>query len=186
MNMIGYARVSTHEQNLDLQIDALEQAGCTRIYKDDGVSAVAKVRPAFEQAINALRAGDTLMIWKLDRAFRSVKQAVLMLDFFEERRILFRCLTEPIDTTTAFGRSMYQFRSILSELERSIISERTIAGMEAARQRGVKFGRPRKLSHAQVSNIQHILEGQPAVRLDDLAANFGVSARTLTRALSRA
>jgi len=185
MRMIGYARVSTHEQNLDLQIDALEKSGCTRVYKDDGVSAVAKVRPEFDQAINVLEAGDTLMIWKLDRAFRSVKQAVLMLDMFEERQILFRCLTEPIDTTNAFGRSMYQFRSILCELERGLISERTIAGMEAARRRGAKLGRPRKLSNAQVSRIQNIIKHKPTIKLDELAANFGVSPRTLNRALSR-
>ena len=185
MNKIGYARVSTNEQNLDLQIDALEQAGCTHIFKDDGVSAVAECRPGFDEALAALKSGDALFIWKLDRAFRSVKHAVLTLETFEKRCVLFRCLTEPIDTTTSIGRFTYQIRNAFAELERNIIRERTIAGMDAARRRGAKIGRPRKLSGAQISNIQTILNRHPASKLDDIAVNFGVSPRTLSRALLR-
>jgi len=185
MNKVGYARVSTQEQNLDLQIHALEQVGCTQIFKDDGVSAVAKVRPGFEQALSVLGVGDTLMIWKLDRAFRSVKDAVLMLELFEQQGIKFCCLTEQIDTTTPMGRSMYQIRSVFAELERSVISERTIAGMKAARLRGARIGRPRKLSSTQVSNIKLTLRRQPELHLEKVANNYGVSSRTISRALAR-
>ncbi|MEM8501364.1 MAG: recombinase family protein, partial [Pseudomonadota bacterium] len=99
----GYARVSTEDQSLNLQIDALEAAGCELIFKDAGVSGVAKHRPGFEDALNSMEQGDVLVVWKMDRAFRSLKNALDTLEEFEERELSFRCLTENIDTTTALG-----------------------------------------------------------------------------------
>ena len=104
LSVIGYARVSTEEQHLDLQRDALEQAGCCRIFEDQGISAVAPHRPGFEQALDALQPGDQFVIWKMDRAFRSLRHALDTLEAFESRGIAFRSLTDQIDTGTAMGR----------------------------------------------------------------------------------
>jgi DNA invertase Pin-like site-specific DNA recombinase len=181
---IGYARVSTEDQHLDLQLNALKLAGCSAIYEDHGVSATAKRRPGFEQALSSLQAGDVFVVWKMDRAFRSLKNALNILEEFENRAIEFRCLTEDIDTTTAMGKCMYQVRHAFSELERNLIRERTKAGMEAARQRGAHLGRPRKLSHPQIADIRGLLQHHPDLTLAQIAAQFGVSTRTVYRALS--
>lgn len=181
---IGYARVSTEEQNLALQWDALCEAGCAEIYSDDGVSAVARRRPAFERALAAVGEGDTLVIWKMDRAFRSLLHALRVLEDLERRRVGFRSLTEEIDTTTPMGRFIYQIRNAFSELERAMIIERTRAGIAAARRRGVHLGRPRALSAAQVIEARRALT-RPDVSLDALAAALGVHPRTLARALAR-
>ncbi|SCX83602.1 Site-specific DNA recombinase [Nitrosospira sp. Nl5] len=183
---IGYARVSTEDQHLDLQINALKLAGCSAIFEDQGISATAKRRPGFEQALSSLQAGDVFVVWKMDRAFRSLKNALNILEEFENRAIEFRCLTEDIDTTTAMGKCMYQIRHAFSELERNLIRERTKAGMEAARQRGAHLGRPKKLSHRQITQMQGLLQCHPSMTPAQIAAQFGVSTRTIYRALSRA
>lgn len=183
--IIGYARVSTEDQHLDLQIDALKLAGCSSIFEDRGVSATAKRRPGFEQALSSLRAGDVFVVWKMDRAFRSLKNALDILEEFENRAIEFRCLTEDIDTTTPMGKCMYQIRHAFSELERNLIRERTKAGMEAARQRGAHLGRPKKLSHSQIIHMQSLLQRQPDITPAQIANQFGVSSRTIYRALSQ-
>ena len=146
---IGYARVSTDEQNLDLQIDALTKAGCDQIFRDEGISAVAKSRPQFTAALEALRPGDRLVIWKMDRAFRSLLDALNVLEDLEQRGNAFHSLTEAIDTQTPMGRFAYQIINAFGELERALISERTKAGMKAAKERGVHVGRPR-LSNREV------------------------------------
>lgn len=183
--IIGYARVSTEDQHLDLQIDALKLAGCSSIFEDRGVSATAKRRPGFEQALASLQAGDVFVVWKMDRAFRSLKNALDILEAFENRAIEFRCLTEDIDTTTPMGKCMYQIRHAFSELERNLIRERTKAGMEAARQRGAHLGRPKKLSHSQIIRVQGLLQHQPNMTPVQIAGQFGVSSRTIYRALSQ-
>lgn len=183
MAIYGYARVSTEEQNLDLQRDALREAGCGEIFEDLGVSAVAKNRSGFEAALNALQDGDTLIIWKLDRAFRSLRQALDVLELLERRGIEFRSLTDQIDTTTPMGKCMYQVRNAFAELERSLISERTKAGMAAARARGKHIGRPRSLSQADIQKARKALVLEPGVTRKALAAEFGVSPQTLMRAL---
>jgi DNA invertase Pin-like site-specific DNA recombinase len=182
---IGYARVSTEDQHLDLQINALKLAGCSAIFKDQGISATAKRRPGFEQALSSLQAGDVFVVWKMDRAFRSLKNALNILEEFENRGIEFRCLTEDIDTTTAMGKCMYQVRHAFSELERNLIRERTRAGMEAARQRGTHLGRPKKLSHLQIVQMQDLLQSQPGMTPAQIAGQFGVSSRTIYRTLSQ-
>lgn len=183
--IIGYARVSTEDQHLDLQLNALMLAGCNAIFEDRGVSATAKRRPGFEQALADLQAGDVFVVWKMDRAFRSLKNALDILEEFENRAVAFRCLTENIDTSTAMGKCMYQIRHAFSELERNLIRERTKAGMEAARKRGVQIGRPRKLSHFQIAHMQGLLQRQPNMTPAQIADQFDVSPRTIYRALSQ-
>jgi DNA invertase Pin-like site-specific DNA recombinase len=182
---IGYARVSTEDQHLDLQINALKLAGCSAIFEDQGVSATAKRRPGFEQALSSLQAGDVFVVWKMDRAFRSLKNALNILEEFENRAVEFRCLTEDIDTTTAIGKCMYQIRHAFSELERNLIRERTKAGMEAARQRGAHLGRPKKLSPPQIADMLGLLQSQPDLTPVQIASQFGVSPRTIYRTLSQ-
>lgn len=179
---IGYARVSTAEQCLDMQVRALREAGCVNIYTDDGVSAVAKERPKFKEALVVLRPGDTLYIWKLDRAFRSLLHALQVLEELEGRGVKFHSLTEAIDTTTPMGRFAYQITGAFAELERALIIERTKAGMEAARGRGVRIGRPRKLSEQQIAQARiRIVDDEAG--LSSVAQELGVSPRTLSRAL---
>lgn len=175
--------MSTEEQNLDLQRDALEAAGCVRIFEDDGISAVARVRPGFKLATDMLCPGDTFVVWKMDRAFRSLRHALDMLEAFEKRGIEFRSLTDQIDTTTPMGKCMYQIRNAFAELERNLISERTKAGMEAARKRGKTFGRPHKLTKKQVERAAKRLSTDPAPPLAVLAKELKVSPRTLRRAI---
>lgn len=181
---VGYARVSTADQNLDLQLRALEAAGCDIIYRDEGISAVAPDRPQFTAALAALHPGDTFVIWKMDRAFRSLIHALTVMEDFERRGIAFQSLTEEIDTGTAMGRFVYQIRNAFAELERAIISERTRAGMEAAAARGATLGRPRKLTDAQVAYARAELAAERAT-IAHLATRFEVSPLTLSRALRR-
>jgi DNA invertase Pin-like site-specific DNA recombinase len=183
--IIGYARVSTEEQHLDLQLDALEQVGCDRIFTDQGISAVAKKRAGFEQALKTLNDGDTFVIWKMDRAFRSLRNALDILEEFEHRNIHFCSLTDQIDTTTPMGKCMYQIRNVFAELERSLISERTKAGMVAAQKRGVKLGRPKKLKTEQTEWAQSELRDDPEMTLASIAKELHVSVRTLSRALKK-
>jgi len=179
--VIGYARVSTEEQHLDLQLDALEEAGCDRIYKDQGISAVIKHRTGFEDALKALHDGDTFVIWKMDRAFRSLRHALDVLEEFERREIQFCSLTDQLDTTTPMGKCMYQIRNAFAELERNLISERTKAGMKAAKKRGVKLGRPRKLSDKQIVWAKEQLNNNPEITHAFLAKQLKVSTATLRR-----
>lgn len=183
--IIGYARISTEDQHLDLQLNALKLTGCSVIFEDRGVSATAKQRPGFEKALSYLQTGDVFVVWKMDRAFRSLKNALNILEEFENRAIEFRCLTEDIDTTTPMGRCMYQVRHAFSELERNLIRERTKAGMEAARQRGAHLGRPKKLSRCQIIRMHALLQCQPDITPIQIADQFGVSSRTIYRVLSR-
>lgn len=181
MTLIGYARVSTDEQHLDLQRDALKAAGCGRVFEDEGISAVARVRPGFTLALEMLCPGDVFVVWKMDRAFRSLRHALDVLEDFEKNGIEFRALTEQIDTTTPMGKCMYQIRNAFAELERNLISERTKAGMAAARKRGKTFGRPHKLTKRQVKRAAEKLAADPELSIAALAKELKVSPRTLRR-----
>jgi len=185
MAIIGYARVSTEEQNLDLQIDALKAVGCDQIFKDHGISAIAKKRLGFDQAMQTLKDGDTFVIWKLDRAFRSLHHALDMLEIFEKRQIAFRSLTNQIDTTTPEGKFMYHIRFAFAELERNLISERTRAGMQAAKKRGKHIGRPYALSSEQIIAIRKKLDSDSCITIAGLAKDMGVCTHTISRALRR-
>src|SRR5271167_414743 len=147
---IGYARVSTDDQKPALQLNALKKAGCKTIFKDEGLSGATVKRPALRRCLKKLEHGDTLTVWKLDRLGRSLRDLIAMLDDLKKRGVKFRSLTEAIDTDTPTGRAMWQMIGLLAELERSLVTERTRAGVKAAQRRGVKFGRKRKLTPQQI------------------------------------
>lgn len=142
---IGYARVSTRDQNLDLQVDALKAAGCERVYRDVA-SGAKSARPALDELLSQLRAGDVLVIWKLDRMGRSLKHLVELVGKLMERKVGLLSLNDPIDTTSAQGRFVFNLFATLAEFERELIRERTQAGLTAARARGRIGGRPMGLS----------------------------------------
>jgi DNA invertase Pin-like site-specific DNA recombinase len=179
----GYARVSTDDQSPALQIGALKRAGCRMIFKDDGLSGATTKRPALLRCLKALEPGDTLTVWKLDRLGRSLHDLITMLDDLKKRGVKFRSLTEAIDTTTPTGRAMWQMIGVLAELERSLIGERTRAGVKAAQRRGVKFGRKRKLTPQQIGHARKLLSQEEPLGPDEVAALFKVSRATLYRAL---
>ena len=177
----GYARVSTGDQTPALQLAALKQAGCRQVFKDDGLSGATTKRPALIRCLKKLQSGDTLIVWKLDRLGRSLRDLITMLDDLKARGVKFRSLTEAIDTVTPTGRAMWQMIGVLAELERSLISERTRAGVAAAQRRGVKFGRKPKLSHQQVDHARKLLEQGEAPQT--VADSFGIGRSTLYRCL---
>jgi DNA invertase Pin-like site-specific DNA recombinase len=177
---LGYARVSTGDQNPDLQLTALRQAGCTRLFTDTATGAHVR-RPELTQCLKSLNAGDTLTVWKLDRLGRSLRDLISLLDELKARGVAFRSLTEAIDTTTPTGRAMWQMVGILAELERGLIQEWTQAGRAAAIARGVKMGRKALLSAQQITHARQLLaQGEPH---DTVAQSLKVSRRTLYRAL---
>lgn len=180
----GYARVSTDDQNPALQLAALKKAGCREVFKDEGISGATTKRPALARCLKTLQAGDTLIVWKLDRLGRSLRDLIAMLDELRDRGVRFQSLTEAIDTETPTGRAMWQMIGVLAELERSLIAERTRAGVKAAQARGVKFGRKRKLTPQQVSHARKLVEGGEAV--PDVARLFSVDRATMYRELQRA
>ena len=177
---IGYARVSTDEQNSNLQTDALKAAGCEKIFTDKASGANAK-RLELAKCLKALGAGDTLIVWKLDRLGRSLHQLIGLLDDLKIKGVAFHSLTESIDTATPTGRAMWQMVGILAELERSLIGERTKAGRVAAIARGVKMGRKPKLTPQQVAHAQKLI--QQGEHHNTVAKSLDVSRRTLYRAL---
>jgi len=180
---IGYARVSTDDQTPALQLAALKKAGCKTIFKDEGLSGATVKRPSLRRCLKKLEPGDTLIVWKLDRLGRSLRDLITMLDDLKQRGVKFRSLTEAIDTDTPTGRAMWQMIGVLAELERSLISERTRAGLDAAKARGVKFGRKPKLSDEQIIHARKLLKAGKHSR-NDVARLFNVGRKTLYRALA--
>jgi DNA invertase Pin-like site-specific DNA recombinase len=152
---IGYARVSTDDQNLDLQRDALEKAGCEQIYTDQ-VSGTKAIRPGLTAALSHLRQGDTLVVWRLDRLGRSLWHLIDTVTELQTRGIGFQSITESINTTTSGGKLVFHIFGALAEFEREIIRERTNAGLQAARARGRNGGRPKKLTKKQIEMLQHL------------------------------
>jgi DNA invertase Pin-like site-specific DNA recombinase len=142
--LVGYARVSTYDQNLDLQKDALSQAGCEKIFVDH-MSGAASERPGLEEAVAYVREGDTLVVWRLDRLGRSLRHLIDLVGQLEEKSIGFKSLQESIDTTSSGGKLIFHIFGALAEFERNLIRERTSAGLTAARARGRKGGRPKAL-----------------------------------------
>lgn len=181
---IGYARVSTSDQNIVLQTDALEKAGCERVYADRGVSGTKSSRPELDRMIAALREGDAVVVWKLDRLGRSVQDLVTLVDGFRRKQVQFISLTESIDTTTTGGILVFNIFASLAQFERDLIVERTNAGLVAARARGRKGGRPRKLTPGKIKKIRE-LYGQGDLSVGQIGKLYGVSRTTIYSLLSR-
>lgn len=182
MKMIGYARVSTAEQNLDLQISALRAAGCYELFTDHGVSGADFRRPGLRKALRHMAAGDMLIVWRLDRLGRSLVDLIQTVNNLSRRGCDFRSLTERIDTSSSGGRLLFHVMGAMAEFERSIISERTKAGMEAARARGARIGRRPSLTETQIQKARHLVQiDRQAVSV--VAAKLGVHPKTLARIL---
>jgi DNA invertase Pin-like site-specific DNA recombinase len=155
--LIGYARVSTHEQTLNLQRDALEKARCSKLFTDTASGAKAE-RKGLDEALNYVRKGDTLVVWRLDRLGRSLPHLIATMIDLEERGIGFKSLTENIDTTTSGGKLIFHIFGALAEFERNLIRERTQAGLTAARARGHIGGRPKALAGKQLTIARDLYE----------------------------
>jgi DNA invertase Pin-like site-specific DNA recombinase len=178
MVRIGYARVSTEDQSLDLQLDALRQAGCERVFTDKA-SAARTQRPGLSEARSHLREGDVLVVWKLDRLGRSVKGLIDLVSELAEENVQFCSLTDGIDTTTPYGRFFFHMMASLAQMERELIAERTKAGLDAARKRGRLIGRKRRMTPGKVESAKQLLDGGIPPR--EVAKNLGVSIPTLYR-----
>lgn len=179
MALIGYARVSTVDQNLDLQLDALKGAGCDagHVYQEK-MSGKKADRPELQHCLKALRPGDILVVWRLDRLGRSVADLVNILATLDAQGVGFRSVTEALDSTTAAGRMHCQLLAVLAEFERNLTQERTKAGLAAARARGRVGGRPPALTPAQVIEVQALMR-DPQVDVTSVTKRYGVSRATL-------
>jgi DNA invertase Pin-like site-specific DNA recombinase len=179
---IGYARVSTDEQNLDLQRDALLNAGVSPkdIYADK-VTGVKADRPGLTQAISHLRNGDTLVVWRLDRLGRSLKHLIETVTILKEQGVSFKSLTENIDTSTATGNLVFQIFGALAEFERNLIKERTIAGLQAARARGRTGGRPKRNPDGRKVALAKKFYNDHALSIPEILKTLNISKSTLYR-----
>src|SRR4051812_21758690 len=177
--LIGYARISTIDQTLALQQDALNAAGCEHIYTDT-VSGSVTDRPGLTNALSHLRSGDTLVVWRLDRLGRSLSHLIETVRQLQERGIGFRSLQEQIDTTTSGGKLIFHFFGALAEFERDLIRERTHAGLVAARARGRLFGRPKALSPKKVAQLR-VLAKDDQLTVREICQTLGISRATFYR-----
>ena len=181
---IGYARVSTDDQTLDLQIDALTAAGCETIYQEYASGKSATARPELDNCLKALRAGDTLIVWKLDRLARNLHDLIKIVNELETKGIAFESLTEKIETHSPSGKLIFHVFGALGEFERGVIRERTNAGIKAARARGRVGGRPKALTPQDAEMVRSLMADKNN-QVKDIAARFGVSRNTLYRTTAR-
>jgi Site-specific recombinases, DNA invertase Pin homologs len=181
--IIGYARVSTQDQNLELQLDALEKAGCEQTFQEK-ITGKNKERPELETCMKMLRDGDVLVVWKLDRLARSLKDLIEIVSDLESRGVGFKSLTESIDTTSPGGKLIFHIFGALSEFEHSLIRERTLEGLKAARARGRKGGRKPAMNRSDVQKAAAMLK-DPLITKTEVAKHFGVSRLTLNKSLNR-
>jgi DNA invertase Pin-like site-specific DNA recombinase len=177
---LGYARVSTEDQKLDLQMQALQKEGCQEIYSDQGFSGKSFNRPGLDKVLKKLKSGDTLVVWRLDRLGRSLLDLVHIINQLRKRGIHFHSLSEHIDTSSSGGMLVFHMMAALAEFERSLISERTRAGMEAARRGGQHLGRRPILSDDELKAAVHALNFK-GERLEDVAHRHGLAPRSLQR-----
>jgi DNA invertase Pin-like site-specific DNA recombinase len=180
---IGYARVSTADQSLDAQIDALKKAGCSVIYSEHA-SGTKDNRPELAQALKALRSGDTLVVWRLDRLGRSLSHLVGTVNDLAKRQVGFESVTEKIDTGSAVGELVFNMFATLAQFERQLNSERTKSALDALRARGRKGGRKATLSLKQIRQAKTLMD-DPELTANDVAKTFGVSRATLYNGLKR-
>jgi DNA invertase Pin-like site-specific DNA recombinase len=181
--LLGYARVSTLEQNAALQHDALSAAGCWRVFTDH-VSGAKEDRPELGRVLEQLRDGDTLAVWRLDRLGRSLRHLIDTVTELAERGVGFRSTTESIDTTTSGGRLVFHVFGALAQFERELARERTLAGLKAARARGRMGGRPALMTGDKTTTARRMYE-QQELTVEQIARALGVSRSTIYRALNR-
>lgn len=177
--LIGYARISTHDQTLALQLDALEKAGCEQIFTDQ-VSGTKAERKGLTEALSHLREGDTLVVWRLDRLGRSLRHLIDTITDLADRGVGFKSLTENIDTTTTGGKLVFHIFGALAEFEREIIRERTQAGLQAARSRGKVGGRPKVLSAKEVQILRN-MAADKSLTVSDICRTLGIGRTTFYR-----
>jgi len=182
-HLLGYARVSTAEQNPDLQLDALRAAGCYRLFVDTASGALDD-RPALAKILDQLRPTDTLVVWKLDRLGRSLRHLIDTVAALQRRDVGFRSLHENIDTTTPGGKLVFHLFGALAEFERDLIRQRTLAGLAAARARGRAGGRPPSMTPTKIALARQLYEGQQH-SLAEIARTLGVSRASIYRHLAR-
>jgi DNA invertase Pin-like site-specific DNA recombinase len=178
---VGYARISTETQNLDLQKDALARAGCERVFVDVASGAI-DTRVGLKEALEFVRPGDILTVWRLDRLGRSLQHLVEMVNALSERGIGFSSLQENLDTSSSGGRFIFHFTAALSQFERDLIRDRTLAGLKAARERGRLGGRPKLLSKEDVNLLKRIAR-DTQISVADVCKRFGISRSTLYRTI---
>ncbi len=183
VHLLGYARVSTTEQNPDLQVNELTAAGCWRVWTDHASGALDR-RPQLDDVLEQLRPGDTLVVWRLDRLGRSLRHLIEVVTGLDERGVGFRSLRENIDTTTAGGRLVFHLFGALAQFERELIRDRTVAGLTAARARGRVGGRPSKLSVEQVRQARRMYDARE-LTVEQIGDVLGVSRTSIYRALGK-
>lgn len=183
MAKVGYARVSTHDQRLDLQMAALREV-CDRIFEDQGISGAKFRRPGLAAALRSLKPGDTLVVWRLDRLGRSIQDLIGIIERLTKRKVEFLSLTENIDTSSASGRLVFHLMAAMAEFERSLVRERTRAGLEAARARGQRLGRRPSLTEDECTLAYNavVVNGEDAL---EVAKRYQVHPRTLARLIGR-
>ncbi|BCL76668.1 DNA invertase [Jeongeupia sp. HS-3] len=177
MAVIGYARVSTCEQTLDLQRDALKEAGVTNTY-EDRASGKTTDRPELVHCLKALREGDTLVVWRLDRLGRNLQDLIRIVNDLEKCGVMFKSLKESVDTGAPTGKLVFHLFAALAEFERELVSERTVAGLNAARARGRKGGRPQRLDAKQQRAALAMMKSRE-MSVAEISRHFGVSRSTL-------
>jgi DNA invertase Pin-like site-specific DNA recombinase len=177
--LVGYARVSTRDQNHALQVEALKAAGCERVFMEKA-SGANRDRPELKAALDYIRAGDTLVVWKLDRLARSVRQLVETAEDLAKREIGLKVITQQIDTTSPGGRLVFHMFAAVAEFERELLLERTHAGLASARAANRRGGRPRALNEAQIRRAKAML-ADPMITVDEVAQQLGTTTSTLYR-----
>jgi DNA invertase Pin-like site-specific DNA recombinase len=180
--LIGYARVSTHDQTLNLQLDSLKQAGCSRIFEDH-ISGTKEERKGFQEALSHLRSGDTLVVWRLDRLGRSLRDLIDTITYLQEQGIGFKSLQEQIDTTSSGGKLIFHIFGSLAEFERDLIRERTQAGLDAARSRGRVGGRPKRLDKKKAAIAQALYSDRKHA-VAEICQTLGISRATFYRSIT--
>lgn len=182
--LIGYARVSTPDQSVRSQVQALKDAGCEKIFSDHGVSGAAVFKPEYEEALAFARPGDTIVVWKLDRLSRRTRELIDEVQRIEDADMNFRSLQDAIDTNTPIGKFFFHVMAAIAELERDGIRERTKAGLASARRAGKRLGRPPSITAEQWETIKSLLENSEA-NITQIAKLVGVSRQSIHRRLAR-
>jgi len=176
--LVGYARVSTVDQNLDLQLSALKEVGCEKLYQDQ-ISGTKTSRPGLDMALEVLRKNDTLVVWKLDRLGRTVKGLIDLVNQLHQKEIHFKSITDNVDTSTPAGRFFFHVMASLAQMERELMAERTKAGLAAAKAKGRVGGRKRKMTQSKIESAKQLLANGTLPK--DVAQNLGISIPTLYR-----